>query len=1054
MVVNNYRPDLQDNIQEKTKKRTRGIMFWAVLSVLFLILSIAVSVVIYEIRTSEFQARHISEFASRLTYKLEKGPSRSIVYPEKGPFDIRQGYAQLPQLLERLQLRGMNIEYQSAFSPELLEYAANMFFTPYREKAQAGLSIKGSNGEVVYKYSYPHLVYASYDSVPPLIVQSLLFIENRHLLDTSRQFMNPAVDWRRFAKASLHEAGNQIGIKNKSIGGSTLATQIEKFRHSPGGITKDAQEKMRQMVSASVRAYQSGPETLPTRKDIVLSYINTVPLSGAPGYGEVNGLGDGLQVWFNSDMRQVNQLLNLQEAKGDTLLAKGQALRQVLSLMIAHRRPTYYLGDGGRSELNTLTGSYLRLLESNGFISPELRDAGLQHDVVFRDFDVDPAVAPKNTDKAALIARTHLSELLGKTLYDLDRMDLAATTTLQNDLQEQISTYLHKLGEPDFARATGVFGDRMLSPDRTAAVVYSFTLYERTPQGNLVRVQTDNTDQPFDMNEGSKLELGSTAKLRVLITYLQVVSEIHHRYASASTTEVRGALQEPQDNLSRWVLQYLLRAKDKSLKATLAAALERRYRANPNEAFFTGGGIHYFSNFSSDNDYKRPTVREAFQKSVNLPFVRLMRDIVNHTMHQQVGGTAKLISDITDQRRKVYLERFADREGKVFLRKFWNKYTNKTADERFELLLNSLYKDEVRLAVVHRFLYPEQNYQQFYTFLHEQLPNDDEIEDERVVELYERYGPDKYNLSDQGYLSRVHPLELWLLSFLKQQPDVEWDQIVEESEQKRQEVYTWLFRTKYKKARDSRIRIMLELDAYQDIHKRWVHMGYPFGYLVPSLATALGSSGDRPEALAELMGIILNNGLRQHTKRIEEIHFAASTPYETLLKWKEQEQEQVIEPAVAALVKEVLTEVVNSGTARRLQGGFTGVDGTVMQLGGKTGTGDNRSFTINKQGHRLSSRTVNRTATFVFFLGDNHFGTLTAFVPGREASDFHFTSSLPVQVLRGMAPILEPYLHQQQMQRVPLPEPPKDTAPQIILADEKLPASKVSADSIKVLVSE
>jgi hypothetical protein len=46
----------------------------------------------------------------------------------------------------------------------------------------------------------------------------------------------------------------------------------------------------------------------------------------------------------------------------------------------------------------------------------------------------------------------------------------------------------------------------------------------------------------------------------------------------------------------------------------------------------------------------------------------------------------------------------------------------------------------------------------------------------------------------------------------------------------------------------------------------------------------------------------------------------------------------------------------------------------------------------------------------VFFLGDNHFGTLTAFVPGRSAEAFKFTSALPVQVLKGMAPILMPYL--------------------------------------------
>ncbi|MGL6089473.1 MAG: hypothetical protein ACRC07_05455, partial [Pseudomonas paracarnis] len=36
--------------------------------------------------------------------------------------------------------------------------------------------------------------------------------------------------------------------------------------------------------------------------------------------------------------------------------------------------------------------------------------------------------------------------------------------------------------------------------------------------------------------------------------------------------------------------------------------------------------------------------------------------------------------------------------------------------------------------------------------------------------------------------------------------------------------------------------------------------------------------------------------------------------------------------------------------------------------------------------------------------------TLTAFVPGSSAQGFKFTSALPVQVLKGMAPILMPYL--------------------------------------------
>ncbi|MBA2721299.1 MAG: hypothetical protein H0U56_00045, partial [Methylibium sp.] len=48
----------------------------------------------------------------------------------------------------------------------------------------------------------------------------------------------------------------------------------------------------------------------------------------------------------------------------------------------------------------------------------------------------------------------------------------------------------------------------------------------------------------------------------------------------------------------------------------------------------------------------------------------------------------------------------------------------------------------------------------------------------------------------------------------------------------------------------------------------------------------------------------------------------------------------------------------------------------------------------------------NRTATFVFFIGERHFGTLTAYVPGPEAADYRFTSALPAQILKSMAPLV------------------------------------------------
>jgi len=56
----------------------------------------------------------------------------------------------------------------------------------------------------------------------------------------------------------------------------------------------------------------------------------------------------------------------------------------------------------------------------------------------------------------------------------------------------------------------------------------------------------------------------------------------------------------------------------------------------------------------------------------------------------------------------------------------------------------------------------------------------------------------------------------------------------------------------------------------------------------------------------------------------------------------------------------------------------------------------------------LEERHVSRTATFVFFAGERFYGVITATVIGPESGEYAFTSSLPVQVLKDLAPLLAP----------------------------------------------
>jgi len=985
-------------------RRGRSRRWWLGAAVLLLLGLVTAFLVRYEVQTSRLQAWAASRYAAPLDFSLAAGPSDRIRFPAHGPFDERQGYTRIPSFVASLQSRGFEVAEQARHSDALLAHLDRGLYAPHAAKTQVGLTVLDCRREPMYQFRYPHRRFDRLASVPPVVAQALMFIENRDLLDPGRPHLNPAVDWVRFTRAVLGQMGSRLHIDTDTPGGSTLATQMEKFRHSPDGITHDEREKLRQMVSAAVRAYRQGEDTLPVRRQILLDYLNTVPLAAAPRHGEVHGLADGLWVWFGTDHESVSRLLApVDEGPDEGVAERGQVLRQVVALMVAHRRPSWYLAQG-RDDLDRITDAYLRLLAAEGIIETGWRDTALQQRLVFRDMVRDPPVQAGSTGKGSSAVRSRLAGMLGTSLYSLDRLDASADSTLNGPLQDSISEYLGRLTDPDFARSQGLIGERLLQTASLGEVHYSFTLLERTAQGNLVRVQTDTNQQPFDINEGSKLELGSTAKLRVLTTYLEMVTGLHERLAPLDAASLRATTVDRHDSLTRWAVEYLTSARDRGLDVMLQAALERRFSADPGERFFTGGGLHTFNNFNADDNHRSPTLREAMQASINLPFVRLMRELVRHTMYQVPGSAARLLEDDGDPRRSDYLARFADREGQAFLRRFWRKTDQRSADELRLVLLDGLRPTPERLAAVFRYLEPAAPPAALGEFLRQRL-GETAPDAQRVDQLHSRFAPEALDLPDRGYVAGVHPLELWLVAYRLQNPQATLAQAVAASTKERQAVYSWLFRTRVKSAQDIRIYTLLEVEAFLDIHSRWARLGYPFAHLVPSLATALGSSGDRPAALAELMGIIVNDGVRLPSQHITGVRFADHTPWATALARPPAQGERVMAPEVARALRQTLSEVVERGTARRLAGSFRSAGGEDFSPGGKTGTGDNRVVVRGR-----ATLALNRTATFVFYLGSRHFGSLTAYVVGPQAANHRFTSGVPVQILVSMGSILMPYL--------------------------------------------
>jgi membrane peptidoglycan carboxypeptidase len=636
----------------------------------------ATLLVFFELQTDWLQSRIGASVASTIRYERVGGAAGELPVAPRGPYDIRLGYAGLPDMLERL--RGeYAIAEQAQGSSALVVLSRWGAYPVFEEKSQAGLTILDREGQPLYAARFPRAVYGSYESIPPVVVRSLLYIENRKILDDTSPYRNPALEWQRLAKAAGDLALKKIDPRHPLSGGSTLATQLEKLRHSEGGRTSSTAEKFQQMMTATFRAYRKGEDTTLVRREIVRDYLNSFPLGAVAGYGEVAGLREGLLAWFGEEPEGVDGLLRRAWAEDMTAAERkrqAEVYRKALGLLLALNRPAYYLDRDGLEALEQRIDGYLRLFAKEGVIPEALSVAALRARLPEPGRGTLAAPGAGALPKGTQGLRNDLLGKLGvRSLYELDRMDLTVTATFDKELQGAVSRELAKLADPQHAARAGLYGERLLRPEQAGSAILSFTLHESTPEGNMVRAEADSFDAPLNINRGTRLELGSTAKLRTLVTYLEIVSGLHGEMKGLGAAALETRREKARDNLTRWMAEHLLERPGASLQETLDAAMERKYSASPGETFFTGGGVHTFRNFDAAHNGSRYSVETAFENSINLVFVRLMRDLEQYFLWRLPEEAPRMLEDANDPRRKVYLDKFVDEESAVFLSKYWRE---------------------------------------------------------------------------------------------------------------------------------------------------------------------------------------------------------------------------------------------------------------------------------------------------------------------------------------------------------------------------------------------
>ena len=995
------------------------------------------------------------EKVAQLENKPGKPQAWDIPIPDS-PRWKRDGMIYYPQLFDVLKNGGFQIDKETHLV--LTPQAKKLFdmgiipFNHYQGKAFSGLKIVDRHKKMVYLYKHPNQ-FKNFKHISPFILKALLVWENdklRHrLFDKNKNGaeLNYLIEGPRIAKSVSEYLQYKITGEGAYSGASTLMTTLEKITNTPGGKTHNVNDKINQMIGAGLHLY-GGDSDLNSSlgsgsgkaeekgngngngvEKALVDFLNTVPMAGGPKShaGELFGFGASYYAWFGYTIDGLNEQLKSKDSQ-----VRSQAYKNICSLIVSIRRPSELLRSPDRvdKQANLLLSrlNKKKLLNSALYVKSRTMKPAWNPQRNHR-YQLDYALhreASSARNQYTQLIRRAVAEKSGRAeskkinLQTVDAMSVAIEMTTDAQLEKDIRGVLDDMYTETAQKTPFVQG-------RQKGLLYGLNLEElKNIQYGAIVLEIDedrhwkilaNTDTQsnvvYNPAKQGRFQWGSTAKLRVLVNYLTIIHDeallLQSAYKESKELSKKTSKEQASKDsyhiklkeygnssvtIKRLLASYIKKYPDATMKQILAWSMSRRISANPDRKFLTGESWHQFHNYQKSDDQKNPNIWQMTTDSINLSFVRLMRDVVDYYIEQSGYNKIAILTDKNNPVRKKIIDDAVKKEEMFYLNGL-NFFVERIQDSFSDVFLmdekiagNEGVTDKA-IIIRARDIIKQMN-----------LPLDKSVENNVYNHSYKKSG-EKYRMLLSWFKRITHYEKKWLLARVRQQHNRDSDLIAIEQTRIIQQTSQWLRSSKF--WIKNTLYTHMERQAFaQGVTPAWKKLGYPFN-VSPSYAVVLGSSGDTPMSLVELAGILLNDGVHEkNISSIERIILAPESEFETPFKIIHQ-QEVIIPRAVAIVARKAMEGVLHKGTA--IFASRHPLMKYVQSAGAKTGTGDNR----------YNQEPVNRSAAVLSVLdtgeGKAKYAIcITMSVTDGDIAHYKFTSKVPVRILSRIADHLSPVI--------------------------------------------